>query len=80
MNWQDAIRQLCELKGKSLRQLAIEFDMGNVYVSEVARGVRPPSPMLKLKVLRALGRRIGKEELILLLPDDVGAEVRKLQK
>lgn len=64
----------------SLRQLAIEFGMGNVYLSDVARGARPPSPMLKLKIFRALGRRIGREELIFLLPDDVAAEVRKLRR
>ena len=71
------IHQLLQSKNMSLRQLAVEFGMGNVYLSEVARGSRPASPMLKLKILTAMGRPLGREELILLLPDEVAAEVRK---
>lgn len=77
MNWEDAIRELLQSKKMSLRQLAIEFGMGNVYLSEVARGSKPASPMLKLKIITALGQPLGREEIILLLPDDVAAEIRK---
>jgi transcriptional regulator with XRE-family HTH domain len=77
MNWEEAISELLQTKKMSLRQLAVEFGMGNVFLSEVARGSKPASPMLKLKILTALGRSIGREELILMLPDDVAAEVRK---
>ena len=77
MNWEDAIRELLQSKNMSLRQLATEFGMGNVYLSEVARGSKPASPMLKLKIITALGHPLGREEIILLLPDDVAAEIRK---
>ena len=77
MDWQEAIQQLLQTKRFSLRQLAIEIGIGNVYLSEVARGAKPASPMLKLRILRSLGRRIGKEELIMLLPEDVAEEVRQ---
>jgi len=77
MDWEEAIRELLRARNLSLRQLATEFGMGNVYLSEVARGAKPASPMLKLKILTAQGRPLGREELISLLPDDVAAEVRK---
>ena len=80
MNWQKAIQQLLKQRKLSLRQLAIELEIGNVYLSEVARGSKPASPMLKLKLLVAMERPLGREELIQLLPDDVAARVRDLDK
>ncbi len=79
MNWAEAIKELQDKKNLSLRQLSTEFGMGHVFLSEVARGSRPASPMLKLKILTALGRSLGRQELILLLPDDVANEVLRIE-
>ncbi len=78
MDWQKIIRELAQKRGMSLRQLAIEMEIGNVYLSEVARGAKPASPMLKLKLLTATGQPLGRDELISLLPDDVAAQIRAI--
>jgi hypothetical protein len=79
MNWQEAIKELQLQKCMSLRQLAPSFGIGHVFLSAVAKGASPASPMLKLKILSALGRKIGREELLLLLPEDVANEVARLE-
>ena len=76
MDWQELIQSLLSEKQMSLRQLAIELRMGNVYLSEVARGAKPASPLMKVRLLRAAGRVIGPKELMLLLPDEVAEEIR----
>lgn len=78
MNWPELIARICAERKFSLRQLAQEIDINHVFVSEVARGGRPASPKLKLRLLKIAGVEIDRDALVTLLPDEVAEEIRVL--
>lgn len=77
MNWEELIHSLCEKRKLSLRQLAQLVDINHVFISEVARGTRPASPKMKLRLLKLAGVRIDRDALLALLPDELAAEIRQ---
>lgn len=80
MNWADALNQLAASKELSLRKLAPLLGFRHVYVSEVARGIKPASPLLRVRILAALGHQFCRDDLMLVLPDDVADEIRRLTR
>ncbi|NTV93911.1 MAG: helix-turn-helix transcriptional regulator [Thiobacillus sp.] len=77
MDWSNAIKELAEKRGWSIRQLAGDLGVSQQYLNDVAKGAKPASPMLRFKLLGRMGYDISFEYFMLLLPDDVATAVRE---
>lgn len=77
MDWQKAINQLAEDRKISIRQLAADLGVSQQFLNDVARGSKPASPMLKLKVLDRLGYDLTRDTLLLIFPDDIAQAIRE---
>lgn len=80
-DWIGQIHELADVYGVSLRQLADKLDISHAYLGKVARGEKPASASLKIKLWAAQGSTLDRVTMLeLLLPDDVAAEFREFEK
>ncbi|CAJ0733953.1 helix-turn-helix domain-containing protein [Ralstonia mannitolilytica] len=70
MDWQQAIKDLAEKRGWSMRQLAGDLGVSATYLHDVLHGKRPASLALRIKLAGRLGWNKTSDLLAELLPDD----------
>jgi transcriptional regulator with XRE-family HTH domain len=79
--WIDQIHELAEVHQVSLRQLAKKLDISHAYLGKVTRGEKATSASLKIKLWALQRSALDRATMLeLLLPDDVAAEFRELEK
>lgn len=78
MDWPAEIKKLTVQRKWSMRQLALDIGVSQQFLNEVARGVKPASPMLKLKIMGLLGYDLSRDNLIDIFPDDVANAIRDM--
>lgn len=70
------IVQLQKEERASLRTLARRLCVSQQFLSQVGNRERSPSPKLKLRLMKEKKMPMTRENILLLLPDDIAAEVR----
>lgn len=78
MDWPEKINELAAERRCSIRQLAADLGVSQQFLSEVVRGVKPASPMLKIKVLDRFGYDLTRDILIDIFPNDIAEQIRKV--
>lgn len=77
MDWPKLINETLERRGLSVRALAVELGISDVFLGAVRKGAQPASPMLKFKLLDMLGYDMTRDVLLKLLPDEVANSIHK---
>lgn len=75
--WAVQIEWLQTAHALSVRALAKELGVSDVFLRAVKLGVQPASPKLKYRLLKMSGHPMSREDLLLLLPDDLADEIEK---
>ena len=79
-DWANQILSLTNAREMSLRELAADMGVSHVYLSKVARGEKPPSAKLKIKIWTQTNCDLSREQMLeLLLPDDIAEEFHEFE-
>lgn len=81
MDWPNELKTLLDSRKMSQREFAAMIGMSSTFISDVIKGDKPASPMLKLQVLDMRGYDLASEAVLrMLLPKDVAEELVKKEK
>lgn len=75
--WSAQIEWLQTAHALSVRALAKELGVSDVFLGAVKKGAQPASPTLRYRLLKMSGHPMSTEDLLLLLPDDLVDEIEK---
>ncbi len=79
VNWPEVIESILSSEGLSVRKLAAEIEISDVFLGYVRKGVQPASPMLKFKLLERQGSSFDLDDVLTILPDEVAEKVRRIK-